>query len=418
MARAAPVVLVAILAGACTTSGAPSGAPGLAWDVRDAPGAVDDVVSTGDLIVAAGATAPAGDPGARPVVWRSADGQSWESATLDGDGRIAALVANRGRFVAAGTRASGSETRARAWTSPDATAWTPVGDDAFVPGSGCASTNAEDVATGPGGYVVVGTEWGEGCGQHAAAWSSPDGLTWSRVALPSGGHTMHSALAGVDGYVAVGAGTAGADEGLRAAFWFSPDGRTWTQAPDDVGNHGAEAFAVSTDPSGFLAVGTAITAQPPGAMVPAAWRSSDGRSWVRLAAEGLAWDAATAAPGQPVTGLALTSDVLVVPRGVLALGAGMTMGTGQAGGAQQASPWRYLGWVSSTGETWTRVADDPALLVGTVNTYVLGPSAAVVHDGRLFLFGARWPESSADPVGRTGLPTMWEADATAIGSGG
>ena len=112
------------------------------------------------------------------------------------------------------------------------------------------------------------------------------------------------------------------------------------------------------------------------------------------------------------------SDVLVVPHGVLALGAGMTRGSGQDAGSQQASPWRYLAWVSATGAAWTSIFDDPALLVGTVNTFVLGPSAAVVHDGRLFRVGAMWPDASAEPVGGAGLPTVWEADATAIGAGG
>jgi hypothetical protein len=406
-----------MLVAACSAGGAPSGAPGVTWDVRDAPGAIADVVSTGDLIVAGGTAATADNPAARPAIWLSPDGRAWESATVDGDGEVVALAAGDKQLLATGSRPVGSGSQATAWTSPDGRAWTMVAEELFGPDAGCQSTKAEDIAAGPDGYVVVGTEWGEGgCGQHAAAWVSSNGRTWSRASVPAGGHTMHSVVGGADGYVAAGSGTAAANEGMRAAFWFSPDGRSWTQAPYDAGLHGADAATLIADTTGFLAVGTVVTGRPSDAMVPAAWRSPDGRAWERLATEGFTWDAATAGTGGQLTTLVLTSELVALPSGVLALGAGMAQRSDQQGGAQQASPWRYLGWTSTTGDRWTSVPDDPALIVGTVNTYVLGPSAAVASDGRMFLFGARWP-ASADQIDATGQPTIWETNATAIGNG-
>ncbi|HET9522174.1 MAG TPA: hypothetical protein VFO73_14090 [Candidatus Limnocylindrales bacterium] len=421
MGRLARALVVAILVGACTESGAPARAPDLAWDVRDAPGVVADVAVAGDLVVAVGATAPTGDPSGRPAVWLSEDGRTWESATIDGDGEIAALVVGDEQHLAAGNTRAGAGTEAAVWASSDGREWTKVAGDAFAPEPGCSSTRAEDIAAGTGGYVAVGTEWGGGsCGQHAAAWLSPDGRTWSRAEMAPGSHAMHNVVGGPDGYVAAGAGKASANEGTRGAFVFSPDGRAWTQAPDQEGLRGAEPQAVVADPLGYLAIGMAITDLRSGAMAPAAWRSSDGRAWDRLVTEGFTWDAATTAAGQPdqqVVSMALTSELVAIPSGLLALGSGMTRRISPDGATQQASPWQYLAWISDSGDTWTRVPDDPALLVGAVSWYVLGPSAAVVHDDRLLLFGTRWPASVADQMDMTGRPTIWETDATAVGGG-
>lgn len=419
MARVAGAFVVAMLVGACTTSGAPSSAPDPEWDVRDAPGTVVDVASADGRIVAVGGTAPIGDPSGRPGVWLSEDGLTWESAVVEGDGAIMALVVGDGQLLAAGSGAGGAGTEAAVWTSPDGREWTRVARDAFAPGPGCLSTKAEDIAAGPGGYVAVGTEWGEGsCGQSAAAWLSSDGRTWSRAEMAPGTHAMHSVVSGPGGYVAAGAGKAAANEGTRGAFVFSSDGRSWTQA-DEEDVLAAEPQAVVADPLGYLAIGMTIADLQSGAMAPAAWRSSGGRVWDRLVTEGFTADAATAEPGPPneqLTAMTLTSELVAMPSGLLALGAGMTLRRGSDGTLEQAAPWRYLAWNSDTGDVWTRVPDDPNLVVGTVSAYVLGPSAAVVHDDRLLLFGTRWPASAAETVDLTGRPMIWETNATAVGT--
>jgi hypothetical protein len=412
----ARALVVAIAVGACTTRDGP-GAPGIEWDVRDAPGEVTAVVSAGARVIAAGATAPIGDPSGRPAVWLSDDGRTWESASVEGDGLILALVAGEGQLLAVGRSAAAGAARAVAWTSSDGRDWKRVAPEAFAPRPGCLSTELDGVAAGPGGYVAVGTEWGESsCGQDAAAWLSPDGKTWTRVDMPPGTHLMHTVVGGSGGYVAVGAGKASANEGTRGAFVFSPDGRSWTPA-DEQGVLAAEPQAVLADPKGYLAIGMTITDLRSGAMAPAAWRSSDGRAWRRLVADGFVWDDATivsAQPGQQVTKLALTNELVRLPSGLLALGAAMTMSSGPDGAQQQSAPWRYLAWTSDAGDAWTRVQDDPKLVVGAVTWYVLGPSAAVVHEERLLVFGTRWPAPDADGGDIIGRPTIWETDATTV----
>ena len=95
-------------------------------------------------------------------------------------------------------------------------------------------------------------------------WTSPDGITWSRVPgnrIENGdgpGHQeMRSVIAAGPGLVAVG--SAGFD-GWPAAVWTSPDGITWSQdpygrdIPSGEGGYG-RMFSVTVGPSGLVAVG-------------------------------------------------------------------------------------------------------------------------------------------------------------------
>ena len=77
-------------------------------------------------------------------------------------------------------------------------------------------------ATGvPGGFVVVGDSL-SASGNHGVAWSSRDGLHWSRSAV-DGAAVLHSVITTRGGVVAVGL-----DETGAAATWRSVDGRFWS----------------------------------------------------------------------------------------------------------------------------------------------------------------------------------------------
>jgi hypothetical protein len=166
---------------------------------------------------------------------------------------------------------------------------------------------AFDVAAGPDGMVAIGNALDPAASGRAASsvvgaavWSSPDGRTWRRVEIGTSPADTHLAGIAADarGYVIVGwvddYRNSPADIHGRAAAWTSSDGVSWTRAADtaamDIGPcwDGSEtAFcggmhAVSATGGGFVAVGYVRTATSPGGRPrPAAWRSPDGLTWTR-----------------------------------------------------------------------------------------------------------------------------------------
>jgi len=106
-------------------------------------------------------------------------------------------------------------------------------------------------------------------------WTSPDGITWSRVPHdrtvfavsvcrglcdgeegPTGQELMRSVIAGGPGLVAVG--SSGFDQlGWDEAVWTSPDGITWTRLPqaNTPTNGYVRMFGVTIGGSGLVAVG-------------------------------------------------------------------------------------------------------------------------------------------------------------------
>ena len=115
-----------------------------------------------------------------------------------------------------------------------------------------------DVTAGGPGLVAVG----EG------AWTSPDGINWSRVPHDEavfGGATMHSVTAGGPGLVAVGWDDHPEDARIVIAVAFtSVDGITWTRVPHDDAVFGAanpdlpvlEMRSITANDSRLVAVGS------------------------------------------------------------------------------------------------------------------------------------------------------------------
>ncbi len=141
---------------------------------------VHDAIAFGDGYLAVGG-AGTGDREST-VVWFSEDGVNWaarprlapEDATSAGLRRI---VSYQGKLVAIGTAVAGGARRPFAAVSDDGartwrTAWLPADRAAAV----------YDLAAAGQGLVAVGWHGEQGDGD-SAAWTSQDGLSWSRMAL-------------------------------------------------------------------------------------------------------------------------------------------------------------------------------------------------------------------------------------------
>ncbi len=149
------------------------------------------------------------------------------------------------------------------WTSPDGITWSRVPHDEAVFG-GEGSQLMWDVTTTGSLVVAVGSEQTHS-DVDAAVWTSPDGITWSRVPHDEvvfggeGEREMKSVTAASSGLVAVG--SAGSlNDGIDAAVWTSADGISWSRVPHNEAVFGGEGFqlmaSVSTGGPGVVAVGS------------------------------------------------------------------------------------------------------------------------------------------------------------------
>lgn len=139
------------------------------------------------------------------------------------------------------------------------------------------------VVEGPAGLLAVGRNPAGTCGGPAtvgAMWTSPDGLTWTRVQPPSdfAAASVYTVDAGSAGYIATGT----LKDGVTPAVWVSADGRSWRRttlpkpASGSILVDGATAFAGGYVISGAqrLDIGCGMSE-----FVPSLWWSSDGKSW-------------------------------------------------------------------------------------------------------------------------------------------
>jgi hypothetical protein len=236
----------------------------------------------------------------RPASWFSPDGLRWtvhaDAFSVPAIGtdtvQVTAAVATNGGWLAGGREdpfcnmnCGLAPVRALAWTSSDGLHWSRIRDQASL--GGAAMTG---VARGGPGFVAVGL-----AGTHAAAWTSADGATWSRVpdaplfhelpsADPSLWTTMSGVAAGPGGLVAVGYEGNGGAHGPAARAWWSTDGLTWSPADGEGFASGGEVDvrlgSVTPTSAGFLAVGIST-----GGCRPGIWASSDGRAWRCVASD-------------------------------------------------------------------------------------------------------------------------------------
>ena len=247
------------------------------------------VTAGGPGLVAVGTNQVGGDSNA--AVWTSPDGITWtrvqDEAVFAAEGWLEVLGVTVGGpgLVAVGLREFLRDNLyAAVWASTDGITWTKAPDDeAFLSGEGARRLMASVTAGGPG-LVAVGNE--TSVDLDAAVWTSPDGITWSRVPHDEtvfggeGAQVMASVTVGGPGLVAVGSDFSGGDK--DAAVWTSTDGITWTRVPHDEAVLGGGGFqemtSVTAGGPGLVAVGT----ESVGDSVAAVWTSTDGITWTRV----------------------------------------------------------------------------------------------------------------------------------------
>jgi hypothetical protein len=310
------------------------------------------VVAAGPGLVAVGFDWSGGDGDA--AVWASPDGLTWtrvphDEAVFGGDDdqwMMSVVAAGRG-LVAVGSDQSGGDWDAAVWTSPDGSTWTRVPHDEAVFG-GDNGQAMRSVAVGGPGLVAVGRD-ASGGDADAAVWTSPDGLTWTRVPHDEavfGGddwQVLASVVAGGPGLVAIGLD--GPIDDWDAAVWTSPDGLTWTQVPHDetvFGGYGSQdMWSVVAVGSGLVAVGYD---GPDDDRDAAVWTSPDGLTWTRV----------------PHDEAIFGGDDWQVMASVVAGGPGL-VAVGYDGPYDDADA---AVWTSPDGLTWTRVPHDDAVFGG------------------------------------------------------
>jgi hypothetical protein len=254
-----------------------------------------DVAWTGYRFVAVGS--PLDGDG---VVLDSPDGLMWhrQSSTGPGDRPVRVAAGSRG-VVAIGV----VDDRPASWASADGLVWVANPDAFPIVDLGTDTIDVTDVVAIADGWLAVGRrdpECNTNCGldaTRALAWTSTDGLDWraapDQPSLEGGG--MNAVVQGPSGLVAVGVTSArGANGTARAAAWTSADGVTWTRAPANpafdppAGSPGSAptvAEGVAANDGVVVAVGTAFNAGPGGAPAAVAWFSIDGTTWVAATVE-------------------------------------------------------------------------------------------------------------------------------------
>jgi hypothetical protein len=293
--------------------------------------------------------------------------------SLDLRGAVAVIEGGPG-LVAVG----GSGDDAAIWTSTDGISWSRVPHDEAVFG-GEGHSAAVSVTNGGPGLVAVGFT-GFGDNWSGAAWTSPDGLTWSRMSFEEDeGLVMFTTVtAGGPGLVAIVHG------GSDWPAFISPDGITWTAAADLPGADYVSEVAVGGP--GLVAVGVAggeSDSEDRFVQDAAVWTSQDGLTWSRIPHD------------EAMSGVALceTASILNVEHpewsttamtGITAGGPGFVAVGNVDCGDQRADPQTGRGavvWTSQDGITWSRVPYDAAIFGAASMTDVIAVGDGLVAVG-------------------------------------
>jgi len=270
----------------------------------------------------------------RGATWHSADGSTW--GFVDGFGErtlLSAVAADGTRYVAVGRDGEG----ATAWSSTDGVTWTRTpSKEAFAE----TPMRLTSVVPWDGGFVAGGFRGNGFFSADGAFWTSADGIAWDRA--PDSPHLADARVValsiGGPGLVAVGQAGPADDPG-PAAVWTSTDGRSWSRVPDAPTFHDARMRSVAEVPGiGLVAVGEDLAGD-----TGIVWTSRDGSRWDRV-------------PSAPIFGRpgiqVRMYDVTAGPGGAVVVG---TLTAGIQYGESVA-------WTSPDGVAWSRTPSSPELL--------------------------------------------------------
>jgi len=222
-----------------------------------------------------------------PGIWSTSDVRHWSTGTVElppeSSGYVGAVVQFEGRWVAGGA----GPRVAAVWSSTDRRTWTMATDtDAFaVPGVGFYGQGGITgmVAT-EDGIVAIGMVGAPRpiTSSMAAIFTSPDGTTWVRAALPDdAGRLSPTDIIASGGRVLVTAGPAedAGGFGRPPVVLTSTDGSTW-RAEDPVDVAGGDATfrgaitGLAAGPRGIVGVGVRV--RWAGEPAPFVWLAGDG----------------------------------------------------------------------------------------------------------------------------------------------
>jgi len=249
-----------------------------------------DVVRIGNRLLAVGGAvmnAPGQQPDFAAPLWVSDDGTTWtqvQSATWDAASAWPSWLLSGPQGVVA---VRGGDDDAIVLHSLDGSTWTRATLPAAV------RAIAKDASDWSGGFVIVGRDGqpdhffevneGQPPGVgRPAAWISADGVHWSEATVEGNevaGAELRRVVAVRAGFVAIGIKSTADYYDLKMTSWTSEDGRTWSIVSDPQLPFATTSYPVyAADGDRSIVLGRA-----PKGSGPAAWMTSDGVAWARLA---------------------------------------------------------------------------------------------------------------------------------------
>lgn len=259
-----------------------------------------------------------GRSGRTPMAWTTRDGAEWQPhdvAVLGTDGtpeRMTAVAAGNGRYVAGGSVGPElAERHAQFWFSDDGSSWQPAPDDPVA----FADAEVRDITPFGDGFVAVGVLGDAQQQTGAIAWTSHDGMTWTRIESPDFDDGMAAAVveSPAGGLVAVGTST----ERREALAWTSQGGSAWTRAPTE----GSRLFASYGAKGGYIQMTDVAVSGDEliGVGVFQGLQRGTATAWVSR--DGIHWDQATSAPIQQQVELYAIATGGTAGPGAIAVGA-------------------------------------------------------------------------------------------------
>jgi len=244
---------------------------------------INRVIASSVGVLGVGYTTVAGEWNA--AVWRGvSDGSNWSLEEIDGGGGpgnqgMASVAEGESGFVAVGSDDASGNFDAAAWTSPDGASWTRVSPESPSTFGGPEDQQMRRVVSGGPGFVAVGYN-----GDAAEVWTS-NGTTWTKLnndAFFEPGHVeeMWSVYPLGPTLVAVGSDEFNGD--IDAAVWISTNkglnwyrvSRTYLEKPGDQ-----QMTTVIAGGPGLVAVGYDSQSSDKDAAV---WTSTDGKRWTQV----------------------------------------------------------------------------------------------------------------------------------------
>ncbi len=331
--------------------------------------ALAGTVKAGKTMTGAGSTTSVGENDA--AIWHTTDGRTWTLVTgqseLGGEGDqqingISPLPG--GGFIVVGSDTSSGSQDAAVWLSPDGNTWSKVSSSALG-GPGRQSMNRVS-GTGTGvGILAVGSTTNSSDGtQDGAIWTSDNGgHDWTLLPVSDLGGPGDQVVKRVTvlksgittGFVAVGTSTLNGDS--DAAAWTSTDGKTWTRVPDPNSVLGGPGNQGMTDVQTFgtTLIGAGFAASSKGDLDGAIWTSTNGTDWTRVQNSSLG------GPGdQVITRVLITKPVEGSDIPAIVAGGSSTVNSDEDAAI----------WYSTDGTNWNR-EESTAAALGGQNTQVI-----------------------------------------------